>query len=300
MKKILLSTVALVSLSAGALAADLPSRRMAPAPYVAAVPVFTWTGFYAGVNAGYGWTDRNNNDSLSFAPGTFGGGTGAGTITFSDRGNRADGVLGGGQIGYMWQFGAGTGFVAGVEADIQAIDLRRNDDRFGAGGCTFSAGCFTSTGPVPAGFVALRDDVSNLDWFGTVRGNLGWSFGNVMVYGTGGFAYGDGNRRNDCPSTIGNTFVGNLCGSNNDNTRTGYTVGGGIKWAMPTMTGLFGSSAVIFGVEGLYVNLDDNNRNNSGLVGFRSNGTPVFDSTLVRRKDEMDFALVRAKIDFKF
>jgi outer membrane immunogenic protein len=46
MKKLLLSTVAFASLTAGAMAADLPSRRVAPAPFVA-VPVFTWTGFYS-------------------------------------------------------------------------------------------------------------------------------------------------------------------------------------------------------------------------------------------------------------
>jgi opacity protein-like surface antigen len=57
MKKILLSSVALLGLATGAMAADLPSRRAAPAPIVAAVPVFTWTGFYVGVNAGYGWSN---------------------------------------------------------------------------------------------------------------------------------------------------------------------------------------------------------------------------------------------------
>ena len=60
MKKVLLSSVALLGLTAGAFAADLPSRRVAPAPYVA-VPVFTWTGFYVGVNAGYGFHDNGNN-----------------------------------------------------------------------------------------------------------------------------------------------------------------------------------------------------------------------------------------------
>jgi outer membrane immunogenic protein len=61
MKKILLSSVALLGLTAGAFAADLPSRRVAPAPYVA-VPVFTWTGFYVGVNAGYGFSDNDRNN----------------------------------------------------------------------------------------------------------------------------------------------------------------------------------------------------------------------------------------------
>ena len=53
MKNVLLSSVAFLGLTVGALAADLPSRAV-PAS-VAAVPVFTWTGFYVGVQAGYAW-----------------------------------------------------------------------------------------------------------------------------------------------------------------------------------------------------------------------------------------------------
>ena len=112
MKKILLSSVALLGLSAGAFAADLPSRR-APAPMIAAVPVFTWTGFYVGANAGYGW--QNNDDSSIFVPaGTFGPGTVGGTITYAD--DEGDGFVGGGQVGYNYQIGS---FVLGLEADIQ-------------------------------------------------------------------------------------------------------------------------------------------------------------------------------------
>ena len=50
MKKLLLSSVALLGLTIGATAADLP-RAPAPVPCVP-LPVFTWTGFYLGVNAG--------------------------------------------------------------------------------------------------------------------------------------------------------------------------------------------------------------------------------------------------------
>src|SRR3954470_179841 len=69
MKKLLLSSVALFGFTAGAMAADLP-RRAAP-QYFAPIPVFTWTGFYVGVNAGYGWsTNDDNNDCFA----CFGGG----------------------------------------------------------------------------------------------------------------------------------------------------------------------------------------------------------------------------------
>jgi outer membrane immunogenic protein len=126
MKKLLLSTVALVGLATSAMAADLPARRtVAPAPFVA-VPVFTWTGFYVGVNAGYGFSD--SNDDAVFVP--------QGTFLHPVRhlapascrtaGNENDGFVGGAQIGYNLQFGA---FVVGVEADIQYADLGGDNNR---------------------------------------------------------------------------------------------------------------------------------------------------------------------------
>src|SRR4051812_2603936 len=47
-----------------ALAADLPIRSAPPAPAIAAVPIFTWTGFYVGANAGVGWNTNSENDIL--------------------------------------------------------------------------------------------------------------------------------------------------------------------------------------------------------------------------------------------
>ena len=75
-----------------AYAADL--YRASPAPpvsYVAPViPANTWTGFYAGINGGYGWSGDGN------------------TITYPggvDQSTRAQpqGGFGGGQIGYNYQ-----------------------------------------------------------------------------------------------------------------------------------------------------------------------------------------------------
>ena len=157
MKKILLSSVALLGLTATAMAADLPSRRAAPAPIIAAVPVFTWTGFYLGVNAGYGWHTGDVNVTLP-----------SGAILQSEN---EGGFVGGGQVGYNYQIGS---FVVGVEADIQYADIGDDFD-FGLLG-------------VPA-FARVDNDSNN--YFGTVRARAGVAFDRALVYVTGGFAYGD-------------------------------------------------------------------------------------------------------------
>lgn len=156
MKKILLSSAALVALTAGAMAADLPSRA-APAPMMAAVPVFTWTGFYAGVNAGYGW---NTNDANTYFDPAFG----------YDSGKNTDGgFVGGAQVGYNYQMGM---FVLGLEADLQYADRGRDNGYYGLG---------------------YYDRNSSADWFGTARARAGVAFDRALVYATGGFAYGDSN-----------------------------------------------------------------------------------------------------------
>ena len=154
MKKILLASVALFGFAGAASAADLPVRAAPPAPIIAAVPVFTWTGFYVGVNAGYGW---NANDSIT---------VGGLTFDLDDEG----GFVGGAQAGYNYQIGS---FVVGLEGDIQYADFG-GDDRFD----------FDGDG-------ILDDDFNTSDWFGTVRARAGVAFDRALIYATGGFAFAD-------------------------------------------------------------------------------------------------------------
>jgi outer membrane immunogenic protein len=154
MKKILLASVALFGFAGAASAADLPVRSAPPAPVVAAVPVFTWTGFYVGVNAGYGW---NTNDSIT---------VGGVRFDLDDEG----GFVGGAQAGYNYQIGS---FVVGLEGDIQYADFG-GDDRFD----------FDGDG-------ILDDDFNSSDWFGTVRARAGVAFDRALIYATGGFAFAD-------------------------------------------------------------------------------------------------------------
>ena len=64
MRKILLSTVAIMAMTGSALAADLPSRKAAPA-YIAPVPAFSWTGFYVGIEGGADFLSANSTTATS-------------------------------------------------------------------------------------------------------------------------------------------------------------------------------------------------------------------------------------------
>ena len=175
MKKLLLASTVLAGLTAAASAADLPRR--APPPVFTPVPVFTWTGFYAGVESAYTFTDRERIR-------TFGGD--AGKEAFLTAGGRprttfteTDGIakLGGG-FGYNYQFTPGTGFVVGVAANWDWTDIHKN--RFFLG---------TPQGPAPLTPSAYRQ---SLEWLGTATVKLGYAFDRFLVYGTGGYAYGGG------------------------------------------------------------------------------------------------------------
>ena len=272
------TAIAGIAFAGSALAADLP-RRAAPPPVFQPVPVFTWTGFYAGFNAGYGFGTQDDRQptvigvgpaSLLVPPGT------TAVVAFNNR-EANEGFVGGGQIGYNYQFTPGSGVVIGVEADAQYADFGRDRNRF------------LSTSPLAAQQVFNPGGLSGLDFFGTVRGRLGYAFDRTLVYGTGGFAYGSGSA---------DRSFGGFAG--NDSFRTGYAVGGGIEYALPTDSFLnfFRSSAVTLKVEGLYVNLDRNTRNQGAFVINAANNFPVVYSGIGRRSDE--FAVVRAGLNYKF
>jgi outer membrane immunogenic protein len=107
-----------------------------------------------------------------------------------------NGVIGGGQIGYNWQVNQ---WVFGLETDFQGSGQK------GDGGVS--------------GVAAYTN---KLDWFGTVRGRVGYAFDRWLPYVTGGWAYGHG----DLSGTV--TGVGGFSGSN---TYSGWTVGGGLEYA---------------------------------------------------------------------
>ncbi len=186
--KTTLSAIALAAaLAAGAAqAADLPSRKAPPPAYIPPPPVMTWTGFYAGLNLGGGWQDRSSSN-VTWWGWNNGGGSG--------------GIVGGGQIGYNYQLS--PWLVVGLETDFQGTSI-------GSGGGNNNWGWMF-------GFPAT--DAARINWFGTVRGRAGITFPGIptlLVYGTGGFAYGEVQR--------------NFWWNQNSAVQTGWTAGGGVEW----------------------------------------------------------------------
>ena len=275
-KRLLLAATAAALVSSAALAADLPSRR-APAPFVA-VPVFTWTGFYVGANAGYIFGDDNRfttvgNNGTAAGPGTFF--NAAQNIRVNNVRLNPEGFTGGGQIGYNYQFG---NIVIGLEADAAYTDFRQTGTFFGGT-------------PAAAGFAASTF-TTDLAYLGTVRGRVGYAFDRLMIFGTGGLAYGDVQNTALFYAPGTGTNVLQFSGGRS-NMEIGYAVGGGVEYALASSFSLFGSSAVTVKAEALYYDL--------GRQSFQVNGViPATVNTSYTSRADTNGVIARAGINFKF
>ena len=234
-----------VAASGFAFAADLnrPVYKAPPPPPPA--PVYTWTGWYVGGNVGYSWGDANtdlrgNGTVLT----TVGSSFASEPLAFAASNTaHPNGVIGGGQIGYDYQFSSNG--VVGFEADIQGSGERRSNqfvDSFIVPVCIepTPTGCTPGIiDPLPAAAVTSYE--AEIDWFGTVRGRLGLLVGDqLLIYGTGGLAYGR-------VSVSGSTNVSAMfftpatAAFGASKTDVGFSVGGGIEgrlsyWLSPNWT----------------------------------------------------------------
>ena len=190
MKKIFLGILSAVGFAAPTMAADLPVRATPPP---IPVPIFTWTGFYLGGNIGAGWTSTVIRESF-----------------FGAEWSRSSDArfIGGGQIGYNWQFNQ---FVVGLEGDIDAITNRSR----------------SAVVTIPAGtFVATRS--SDANWVSTIAARFGFAVDRALFYGKAGYGWvgGTGN------ATITNVATGATVGIGGSGNRGGWLVGGGIEYAI--------------------------------------------------------------------
>jgi hemoglobin/transferrin/lactoferrin receptor protein len=178
-----------------------------------------WTGLYAGAHYGHVATDVSGTVT------TLAGGTTRETASFSDNGG-----FGGAQIGYNYQFA--NQMVIGVETDFSLLDHKGK-----------SSTLATESAALISGRHLESETEYNLDWSATLRGRLGYSFGSLMVYGTGGV--GLLQRSGMRTQYASNTLSSSTANPNPQPTSTtpyilesdsavnlGWTAGAGFEWAM--------------------------------------------------------------------
>ncbi|MDB5620321.1 outer membrane beta-barrel protein [Tardiphaga sp.] len=260
-------------MASGACAADLPVK----APAVA-LPGFSWTGFYAGVNLGGGWYNGGNimgdsNVAAIVPPGSI--------VGFPTPGSNSAGISVGGLAGYNYQIGR---LVVGAETDINYIDIK--SQRAGSG----TACCFGVFGGFSTATESLSaSSSSKVDWFGTARVRLGFvPVERLLVYATGGLAYGGVQTSERNSNTFSPAVIApRLWLGDTSDTKLGWTAGAGGEFAL--------TDHLIVRGEYLYVDLGT-----SRAVG-NLQGTAL-PASLVYYAASRDtkFSVARAALSYKF
>jgi outer membrane immunogenic protein len=281
MRKFLLGSVAFFGLTAAASAADYR-----PAPMMAA-PVFTWTGFYIGANAGGIWSDGNirplcSDDGVPF------GNTDCIVPLVPSASPESSSWLAGAQVGYNYQY---RNWVFGAEVDLQATDLSRTNNQLNP------AVTLTNQPFVGPAFAALTyRGRAEIDWFGTARGRIGVAWDRVLIYGTGGvmFANVTTSHFQDRVFVPGTTAIpppSTLTGiASHDSIVPGFVVGGGLEYAFANNWSLK--------VEGLYYELQKSHAGNREFSNLNFNG-PTFGVVSQTEVDHNGF-IVRGGINYRF
>jgi len=201
-------------------------------------PIHNWSGFYVGASAGYGWGDVDADtvgnawyDPTRILQGSFLTANAFLALLPPHFSGNSKGFIGGGQIGYNYQVNR---FVWGIEADFSGANISGSSTRIGTP--------FVFPDPYAVAIGGSASESHKLDFFGTVRGRLGFtpSDDRLLVYATGGLAYGHVRST----TTLSDQFIygngsvslfnpGTITGSASA-MRYGWTVGGGAEYALPT------------------------------------------------------------------
>jgi outer membrane immunogenic protein len=263
---LLAGVAAALSLSQGALAADMPVKAAPPPP-----PVPSWTGFYIGVHAGAAWQSDPNwtytNPNAGFFPSQ--------GLLSDDK----EGGVGGIQGGYNWQFA--PNWLVGAEADISWASLADNRST-----ALLGPNLLAPVGCVTGGVNGCSTQMSaNTEWLASVRGKFGFIGWNTLWYVTGGGAWA--NIEYSALTTAG--FVGLTpiqANTSFTTTRSGWVAGAGAEWmATPN---------VLLRVEYLYYNFD-NSVNAQAVFGP---GTAF--TALSHNWDKYHVQVARVGLSYKF
>jgi outer membrane immunogenic protein len=205
MKKFLLvGCCALATPATSAMAADIQLKARRPP----SVPISIWTGCYLGGSVGGIW--RQTDIGIGVADGGSGAGAaaaaGAIPTAFGDGGGS---FIAGGQAGCNYQ---AANWVFGIETDMSGTKLN---------------GSQTIATNVPPFFPAVSSVSQDTNWIGTTRGRLGWAWGSVLLYGTGGVAYANMSYAYALSNVAGGGPVATA--ASDASTQLGWTAGGGLE-----------------------------------------------------------------------
>jgi outer membrane immunogenic protein len=264
MKKFCLVVALLGSPAASATAADMAARPYTKSPPAVAA-VYNWTGVYIGGNVGYGW-GQNTARSISFVdPGGavgFGPYFATGNNVFPNL--RPAGAIGGGQAGYNWQINA---LVVGAVVDSQAADIQASATGFVL--------------PTPFNTPSAQSLSQQLDFLGTLRGRVGGAINNVMIYGTGGYAYGRVRSSLNLEAPTGPAF---FAGSATE-WRSGWAAGAGAEYGLGSWS---------LGVEYLHYDLG-----RSSLTALAVAPGPAYPGASLTADQRVAGDIVRATVSYR-
>ena len=192
-RQILLASVGALALTgSAAFAADLPYRGPPPV-YLPPPPIFTWSGLYVGVQIGYAF--GNNHVTVTDFP----------FPQFDSVSGSPSGAIGGAHIGYNLQIAQ---WVVGLEGTVDGTGMNG-----------------TLVAPNNVLTTQTRSDVQ-----GSIRVRAGIAFDRVLLYATGGAAFANIYSNYTDPTGFASGIVGNA--EKITQTRSGWTVGGGIAYAV--------------------------------------------------------------------
>ena len=179
-----------------------------------------WSGIYLGVNGGIGW--NGSEVASDFDPQS----PQVQSIVEQIDGDQSA-YTGGVMLGYNAQF---ANFVLGAEAEIDYIGFNDNQ----------------STVRNLDAYTATNDVSLQASWYGTLRGRAGFAALGILVYGTGGLAYGNMEANASVNAVDLATGKSVKWDGSSNSTNWGWTAGAGIE---------YGISNVSLGLEYLYVDL---------------------------------------------
>ncbi|AMN43063.1 outer membrane protein [Rhodoplanes sp. Z2-YC6860] len=191
--------------------AGAPMAALTPRAIAAA---HSWSGLYAGIDAGWGWNDltATSVNSVATAP----------AVLSAQHDLGASGPLFGGHIGYNWQID--PKFVIGVEGDIVGTGIKASSAQ--------TPSCDLAFCQVSTARGAVMTMSQEVNWLASVRGRVGAVWGPGMIYATGGAAWANVDYKGDtgdaffgCTTSVG----GCEYPAASNATKTGWVAGGGYE-----------------------------------------------------------------------